>query len=90
MKKTVLSLAFVLSISLAFGTETKHVVGESKESVRKANPSTAKTENKGAKSQDVIECFILSCRTVCGQVPQPFDIEESIDVWEACEDFYCN
>lgn len=39
MKKTFLSLAFVLSISLAFGAESKPVVGE-----RKTATSTQKVE----------------------------------------------
>lgn len=100
MKKTFLSLAFVLSISLAFGAETKPVVGEVKtvslnekskeisfgESIIQPKKSITIT-----KTVDM-ECFVLSCKTQCytlAEDEKPFEGDDAVYMWELCEEVYC-
>ncbi|WP_394993189.1 hypothetical protein [Emticicia sp.] len=97
MKKTFLSLALVLSISLAFGAETKPVVSLSKtvSSVEKpkeilVEQPIVKSEKRLAKPVGTPECYALSCKVVCTQVYGPdLTMEQSMDNWELFEERYC-
>jgi len=93
MKKTFLSLAFVLSISLAFGTETKPVVGESKVDneptvTQNTTKKVDKTDNKinTVKVVSTTDCFIVSCGTRCFTHETPLTTEQSLHIWETYDD----
>lgn len=93
MKKTFLSLALVLSISSAFGAESKPVTNEFlkvslvdriKENLFKKTTKQITNINKKAfekKSLVVEECYILSCKTVCTTVYGQCDNQCSLDNW---------
>jgi hypothetical protein len=94
MKKTFLSLAFVLSISLAFGTETKPVTNKSITIEPNPKDKVASSEKKSENSKKVFgtpECYALSCKVVCTEVYGPdLTMEQSIDNWEYFEREECN
>lgn len=92
----------MLSISLAFGNETKpattvnKTVGlneKSKEiSAKKPIVESEKKSSKNAKNkqEEVIECFVLSCGIECTEVgDEPLSLEESIFAWELFEFICC-
>ncbi len=102
MKKTFLSLAFVLSISLAFGAETKPVVGDSKtvDLSKKSNElsfknqvkeTTKKTTNVNVvKKVEVVECFLLSCGTACGTFEEQLGPDDTMLYYNFYEAVFCN
>lgn len=91
MKKTFLSLAFVLSISLAFGAESKPVTNENVSI--EPNSKVTSPEKKSEKAKKVFgtpECYALSCKVVCTEVyGQDLTMEQSIGNWELFEKKYC-
>ena len=93
MKKTFLSLAFVLSISLAFGNETQPIVGESKSgdesAIAQNTPKKADDINdktKSIKAVSITDCFIVSCGTECFTHETPLTVEQSLHIWETYQD----
>ena len=103
MKKTFLSMALVLSISLAFGAETKPVADESKLvsltekskeiSVEKPTIDSKIVINKKSKIKSLseTECFILSCTTVCiTDLEKEFSCEETLEAYEVLDWAFCD
>ncbi len=93
MKKTFLSLALVLSISSAFGAESKPVVGESKSgdepAIAQNTPKKADNINdktKSIKAVSITDCFIVSCGTECFTHETPLTVEQSLHIWETYQD----
>jgi hypothetical protein len=100
MKKTFLSLAFVLSISLAFGAETKPVATENKTvSLNEKSKEISLRESIIQPKKDItiaktvdMECFVLSCKTQCYSLDKdekPFEGDDAVRMWELCEEVYC-
>ena len=84
MKKTVLSLAFVLSISLAFGNETKPVVNEMMLREVSIVPITALGNKIGkvkvTRLVTVTDCFVTSCGTNCFTHETPLTTEQTLGI----------
>ncbi|GGD74783.1 hypothetical protein GCM10011514_43530 [Emticicia aquatilis] len=95
MKKTFLSLAFVLSISLAFGNETKPV-SFSKKSKEVSFTNQGKETKKKAtnvnvvKKVEVVECFVLSCGTACGTFEEQLGPDETMLYYSFYDTVFCN
>ncbi|MDZ7936068.1 MAG: hypothetical protein U5M51_14095 [Emticicia sp.] len=87
MKKTFLSLAFVLSISLAFGAESKPVVGKSKSGdgrvIAQNTPEKAdEVSKKTIKVVSITDCFVVSCGVSCFTHETPLTTEQSLHIWQ--------
>lgn len=86
MKKTFLSLAFLLSISISasFANESKPVVGESKTSNEKI---TVQSTHKKVKVEPVVGTFETSCGAVAemhyDHMPSTQEIEDDMAFFES-------
>lgn len=99
MKKTILSLAIMLTISL--GSEaTNSNQSLTTNLVKKTSTTITSISNledlekiqlttSEEKQTTEIECFILSCRTSCMEVEEQLSPEESVETWLFLEEFWC-